>query len=372
MKTTPLHSSWCEISCAKIEQNLRIALDILPAGSRFCAVLKADAYGHGIENVVPILLAHKISHVGITSNSEALAVREAGFEGTIMRLRTATFEEAVDALPFDVEEQVSTVEAAQAFAGLMEKRDSAIPLHLSLNAGGMSRDGLELSMSSGRESFARIISLVGDRIVGICTHFPSNLTEDLQVSITRFHHDVNWVFRNAPLKREDIIVHGGSSLTLISGERVGTDMMRCGAILYGIAKPELGFRTTMTLKARVTSIGTFPQGSTIGYDRSACLSEDKLLANISIGYSNGYIRQLSGRSHVLIRGKRLPVLGKISMNTIVADVTSLKGVQVGDEVVAFGSNGEDEISVPMIEEQSGTIIADLYTDWGHRNPRIIC
>lgn len=371
MKTTPLHSSWCEISCAKIEQNLRIALDILPAGSRFCVVLKADAYGHGIENVVPILLSHKIGYVGITSNSEAMAVREAGFGGTIMRLRTATFDEAVNALPFDVEEQVSTVEAAQAFAGLMKKRDLVIPLHLSLNAGGMSRDGLELSITSGRESFARIISLVGDKIVGICTHFPSNLTEELQISITRFHHDVNWVFRNSSLRREDILVHGGSSLTLVSGQKVGTDMMRCGAVLYGLVRQDLGFQPTMTLKARITSIGRYPQGSTIGYDRSSLLSEDKMLANISIGYANGYSRRFSDRSQVLVRGKQLPVLGKISMNTIVVDVSALTDAQVGDEVVVFGAYGEEAINVRTMEDLSGTIMADLCTDWGHRNPRIV-
>jgi alanine racemase len=142
-------------------------------------------------------------------------------------------------------------------------------------------------------------------------------------------------------------------------------------VLYGIAGAGRGFAPTMALKARVTNAAAFPAGSTIGYARAARLEEDRVLANISLGYSNGYVRQFTGRARVLIRGRLLPVLGKISMNTVVVDVSSLPEVQTGDEAVAFGAQDGAEITVAMIEAQSGTIMADLYTDWGHRNPRVL-
>ncbi|SDR40166.1 alanine racemase [Pseudovibrio sp. Tun.PSC04-5.I4] len=371
MITTPLFSSWCEISCAHIERNLLLALSLLPDQTHFCAVLKADAYGHGIKNIVPILVRHGITCVGITSNVEAHAVRVAGFTGTIMRLRTATFDEIAEAIEYGVQEQISSVEAAHKLRALMQKQGVKIDFHLSLNAGGMSRDGLELSSSPEQLACREIIRLLSEHIVGICTHFPSNVPEELSASITRFHEDVDWVLRHSNLQRSQMLIHAGSTLTLVSKFDPHVDMMRCGAVLYGIVKPELGFKTTMTLKARVTGLGNFPKGSTIGYDRQAVLDQDKRLATVSLGYANGFLRQFAGRSQVLISGCRLPVLGKISMNTIVVDVSNLDDVVLGDEVVVFGEQGKGAITVQMAEEYSGTIMADLYTDWGQRNPRQI-
>lgn len=368
MQHIPLHSSWCEIYPAQIEKNLLHAISLLPKGTSFCAVLKADAYGHGIENVVPILLKHGITHVGITSNGEARAVRQAGFKGTLMRLRTATLQEIENARADDVQEQVSTLKAARAILEL----DHPIQLHLSLNAGGMSRDGLELDGASAKNDCLEILRLCDDQIVGICTHFPTNEPDELQESITRFHQDLDWVFANSPLKREDLLIHGGSTLTLLSGFDTKTDMMRCGAIMYGVALPDRDFCPTISLKARVTNITTYPQGSTIGYDRAQRLDRDSLLANVSIGYSNGYGREFSGKGFVLIQGHKVPLLGKISMNTVVADITGLADISEGDEAVLFGPQGDEAITGDMIQEQSGTILADLYTDWGQRNPRLVC
>ncbi|WP_417782117.1 alanine racemase [Terasakiella pusilla] len=372
MQHIPLNSSWCEIYPAQIDKNLLHALGLLPKGTSFCAVLKADAYGHGIENVVPILLHHGITHVGITSNGEARAVRQAGFAGTLMRLRTATLQEIENARDDDVQEQVSTLKAARAIHDLQAQLGQPIKLHLSLNAGGMSRDGLELASQSAKDDCLEILRLCRDQIVGICTHFPTNEPDELEDSISRFHQDLDWVFANSDLNRDDILIHGGSTLTLLSGFDTKTDMMRCGAIMYGVALPDRDFCPTISLKARVTNITTYPQGSTIGYDRAQRLERDSLLANVSIGYSNGYGREFSGKGFVLIQGHKVPLLGKISMNTVVADITGLEDVSEGDEAVLFGPQGHEAITGDMIQEQSGTILADLYTDWGQRNPRLVC
>ncbi|AEV37622.1 protein containing Alanine racemase region domain [Pseudovibrio sp. FO-BEG1] len=369
--TTPMYTSWCEISCAQIEKNLQIALSLLPANAKFCAVVKSDAYGHGIENVVPILVRNGVDHVGITSNAEAEAVRSAGFDGNVLRLRGTTGHEAQAALGYNVQEQVGSLESALALANLPDRCNKPAKFHLSLNAGGMSRDGLELSSHNGKAVCKQIVDLLGEQIVGVCTHFPSNLPEDLGQSIKRFQQDLDWVVAETSLKRSDLLVHAGSTLTLVSGLAPNTDMLRCGAIMYGIVKPELGFKTTMSLKARVTSLGDFPAGSTIGYDRSMTLAEDRRLATVSLGYSNGYHRQFSDQSCVLVHGKHLPVLGKISMNTIVVDVSDQPEVILGDEVVAFGRQQNAEITTQMIEDLSGTIMADLYSDWGQRNTRIL-
>ncbi|TLP57675.1 alanine racemase [Parasedimentitalea maritima] len=370
MADAAIESSWCEISVPKIAGNLLSTLKRMPDNTQLCAVVKSDAYGHGIENVVPLLMEQNIGYIGISSNAEARAVRNAGFVGRLLRLRTATPQEIKSALGDRIEEMFGGAAAVRSLIETLGQE--ALPkLHISLNAGGMSRDGLELSTARGRAGFFEILELVPDQIVGLCTHFPSNEPVELAESIQRFHDDQAWIFSNSDLRRQDILVHAGSTLTLHSGQDPKADMMRCGAILYGIAGPRPDFQSALVLKSRVVSIGDYPKGSTIGYDRSCCLSEDKVLASIALGYANGYSRRFSGGGEVLIRGQRLPVMGKISINTIVADVTSLPAIDVGDEVVAFGQQGDQVISSVAIEDLAGTIMADLFVDWGQRNARVV-
>lgn len=368
MKTEAFPGSWCEIHCDRISRNLELARGLVPEGRQFCVVLKADAYGHGISKVAPLAMEQGVSSIGITSNAEAQAVRRAGFGGRLIRLRAATPAEMLAALPDRVEEQVGSLLAARALETIA--RDGRVRAHLALNAEGMSRDGLEIGTRGGRGVCLEILERLRGQIVGICTHFPNNDPAALGQSSALFEQQVRWVCDSGGMRRSDLIVHAGSSLTLISGVPVHTDMYRCGAILYGILKPELGFRPTMDLKARIVSIGDYPKGNTVGYDRACALTRDRRLACISIGYANGIARASHDRGAVVIRGALAPVMGKISMNTIVADVSELQAAAVGDEVCVFGGNPAAPITPPMAERQFGTIMADLYTDWGGRNHRI--
>lgn len=363
-------SSWCEISVPQFQRNVANAQALLPLNTRLCAVVKADAYGHGIANVVPSLMKQDVSHIGISSNREAQAVRDAGFTGVILRLRTATLEEIRLARDCDVEEMIGSLDSLQSLVRILGT--NGLPrVHVALNSGGMSRDGLELSSWGGREDCLQILEQAGTQVTGLCTHFPSNTPPELTQSITRFHSDMSWIFANSGLRREAVLVHAGSTLTLASGLDPKTDMMRCGAILYGIAGPRPNFDTTLALKSRVVSIGRYPKGSTIGYDRTTRLNEDRVLASVALGYANGYCRELSGRGRLLIRGRSVPVMGKVSMNTIVADVTGLPNLEIGDEVVAFGRQENQAITSHDMEQATGTIMADLFTDWGQRNPRVV-
>ena len=274
------------------------------------------------------------------------------------------------ALDDRVEEQVGSLAAAKQVRAITGARRGRASVHLALNAAGMSRDGLEISTEAGREACRDILEEIGQSVVGICTHFPANDPVQLQQSSDLFQQQVSWVLGNSDLKRSEVLVHAGSTLTLISGERIETDMYRCGAILYGILKPDLGFRPTMELKARVVSIGDFPKGSCVGYDRASRLEQDRRLTCISIGYAAGFSRIAQGRGAVLVKDHLAPVLGKVSMNSIVADVTDIKGVQVGDEVTVFGGDGINAIGPDTAADQFQTILPDLFTDWGMRNQRV--
>lgn len=367
MSKPSVPNAWCEIFCDRISSNIELALSRLPDNSQFCAVLKGDAYGHGINQVAPLVMEQGIECIGISSNEEARAVRLAGFEGRLLRVRTAAPSEIIDVLPQRVEEQVSTVDAAAFLRELLDQGRYCSGVHLSLNAKGMSRDGLEISNANGQKQCEMLLDHLKNQIVGICTHFPSNIVQELSQSADQFQKDAGWVIENAGLSRSDLLVHAGSSLTLVSDQKIETDMFRCGAILYGILKPELGFRPTMELKSRIVSIGEYPSGSTVGYDRSAVLDEDKRLACVSIGYANGF-RRISSNSAIDVCNIAAPIVGKISMNTIVADVSNIDNAQVGDEVTIFGE--ATTITTAAVEKQFDTILTDLFCDWGMRNNRV--
>lgn len=362
-------SSWCEIHLDRISHNLELARGLVPSGRRLCAVLKADAYGHGIAQIVPLMQAKGITHIGITSNAEARAVREAGYVGTLIRVRAATPDEVENALETKVEEQVSSLAIAEKLKAL-NTSGHRVRAHLALNALGMSRDGLEISTDAGQSICRSILNLLAKDIVGICTHFPCNIRENLRASADLFQQQVSWIIENSTLVRSEVLVHAGSSLTLVSDEPVETDMYRCGAILYGILKPELGFQTTMDLKTRVVSIGDYPKGTSVGYDRACRLDKDRRLACLSIGYANGFRRDHNSNAAVVLRNRLAPVLGKISMNTLVVDVTDVDDVEAGDEALVFGGIADTKASLAATEQQFRTIMADLYADWGIRNERI--
>lgn len=370
MTDPAIPDAWCEVHRDRIEANIRIALARVPKGRRFCAVLKADAYGHGIATVVPLVRAHGIDCIAITSNAEARAVRDAGYTGQLIRLRAATPVETRAALPDRVEEQVGTVEAAENLATL-KASGAPVRAHLSLNAMGMSRDGLEIGTDEGRAACRAILDRLGDSITAICTHFPDNAPDELRASAALFQQHADWVLDQGNLSREGTLVHAGSSLTLVSDQPVQTDMYRCGAVLYGILKPDWGFQTTMTLKTRVVSVADYPAGATVGYDRTCVLDTPRRLACLSIGYANGVRRAGQNTGTVLIGGHEAPILGRISMNTTVADVTGLDGISVGDPAAIFGGSHDTRGALDTAEAQFGTIIADLYTDWGLSNHRIV-
>ena len=306
-----------------------------------------------------------VEYAAVATNDEAFAIRHAGFEGRLMRVRSATVSEALAAQPCGIEELAASADFAAAIADV---HHPAV-VHLPLNCMGMGRDGLELTSQAGREAVRRILSTPGLSIAGIATHFPSSSHEDLEAGRDRFLQEVEWVIAEGRLDRDAIIVHAASSLGLLADAGIEFDMVRCGACLFGIVGPRPEFDDVVTLKSRVTSINALPAGATLGYDRTWRLTRDSRIANVSIGYANGIRREMSGRASVLVREHLAPIVGRISMNALTVDVTDIIEATAGDEVVLFGAQGESRITRRSVESASGTIMADLYCDWGRSNPR---
>jgi alanine racemase len=364
-------NAWLEIDVAAFTHNLRQLKSELGGRSRICAVLKADAYGHGISLVTPAVIEQAIPCVAVASNEELRAVRESGYSGRLIRVRMATAAEIESAIGYDVEELIGNLDLARSAAGIAERHGRTLKIHLALNSGGMSRNGIDLSVPKGLSDVHAIASLPTLSIAGIMTHFPVENRDDVAAGLQRFQADVDSVILETGLDRSKITVHSANSFATLEVPESRLDMVRPGGLLFGdgpAGHPE--YRRVMRFKSRVAAVNAYSAGNTVGYDRTFTLQRASLIANVPAGYSDGYPAAFGNRAHVLIRGQRAPVIGRVSMNTMTIDVTDIDGVRGGDEVVLFGEQGTQQITQSELEAIHGSLLADLYTIWGSSNPRI--
>ncbi|GLO15796.1 alanine racemase [Pseudomonas putida] len=365
-------NAWLEIDQVAFEHNIARIQKLVAGKSQVCAVMKADAYGNGIALLVPSAIRMGIGCIGVASNEEARVAREKGFKGRLMRLRTASLGEVQDALPYDMDELVGNLEVAQQLDALAKRSGHPLKVHLALNSAGMGRNGVEMGTPQGRKDAIAMATLAHLQVVGIMTHFPEEAREDVLKGLATFKEQSALLIEQAKLDRSKLLLHCANTFTTLEVPEGWLDMVRPGAALYGY--PVGGheeFQRVMQFKSQVAAVNRYPAGSTISYDRTYTLNRDSLVANIPAGYSDGYRRAFSNKASVLINGKRAPVIGKVTMNTLMVDVTDIPGVKPGNEVVLYGKQGDQEITQAELETINGALLADLYTIWGNSNPKVL-
>lgn len=364
-------NAWLEIDADAYGRNIEVLKKHLNGKAQICAILKADAYGNSIDLLMPAVIRHGVPCIGIGSNEEARVARAHGYQGRIMRVRAASLGEIRDGLQYDMEELFGNLTQAQAADKLAATAGKKLRFHLGLNSAGMNRNGLDLSTPNGKPDALAMTRLPNLQIVGIMTHFPVEDAAEVKKGLKVFEADSRWLIRAAKLDRNKLVLHTANSFVTLNVPEGWYDLVRPGGILYGepvYERPE--YEYIMAFKTRVASVNSYPKGSTVGYDRTFTLQRDSRLANLPFGYSDGYRRVFTNKGHVLIRGHKVPVVGKVSMNTTMVDVTDFPDIQADDEVVIFGKQGAAEITQSEVEEINDALFADLYTVWGNSNPKL--
>lgn len=367
----PQANAWVEINVQAFEQNIQTLQQQLQDKSQICAVMKADAYGHGIQLLMPSIIKLNVPCVGITSNAEAAMVRQSGYQGRILRLRAATDQEIQNAASLKMEELFGNYEQAQRISTWAKQQGITVAYHLGLNAGGMDRNGLELNSEQGKQQALRMTKLPNLKLVGIMTHYAVEDEKYVRERLAVFNQQTNWLIKKAKLKREELTLHTANSFATLTVPESHLDMVRAGGVIYGDSIPDrVEYKKLMTFKTQVTTVNAYLKGTTVGYDRTYTLKRDSLLANLPMGYSDGYRRAFSNKAYVLIRGHKVPVVGRTSMNTTMVDVTDFPDIRASDEVVLFGQQGNESVKQSDLEEYNGALLADVYTMWGNSNPKI--
>ncbi len=356
-----------EVDLAAFRRNVDAIVAMLPEGSRFVAVLKADAYGHGAVELARCLDG-KTAMIAVALLEEALQLRDAGIAHPMLVLGALNAEQMAVAAERGIEVGVPSPEALAAACEVT--RETPLTIHLKLDS-GMGRMGLIESDLTA--AIARIRSTPELRVAGIYTHFANSPDPGDSFTETQIETFDALVARLRAAGVDAPLHHLANSAATIRRLVRAGEWARVGIALFGAEtidhstqrlEPVLRWRTA------VVRVKTLPPGESVGYGRTFRTSRESRIATIAIGYADGYNRLLSNTGDVLIRGRRAPVVGRVSMDLVTVDVTELEGVSVGDEVVLLGRQGDEEISAEEIAGRLGTISYEVLCSIGARVPRV--
>ena len=361
MSRTPPLRSWAEIDLAALRQNVRHAQSLFP-DSGMMAVVKADAYGHGILRVSKVCEELGATFLGVANCGEARSLQAAGRRTPIYVLGPTFPDEREEIVRADWRPCVSSQGEIDHFQELAAAQQKQLAVHLALDT-GMGRGGyLPDRLDAAAEAVAAAPNLL---LEGIGSHLPSP-DEDVEFTTTQLARFQKLTQRHKNLRWLHIANSAGS----LAYPQSGANLIRPGLCLYGASPlPEFQDRFTpvMSLKSRVSIVRTLPKGHGISYGRQTILEHETPVATVGIGYGDGYPRAVSGKgSYVFLNGKNCPILGRVTMDQIMIDVTHCPETQSGDEVELFGKN----IPVSRVAQWAGTIPWEVFTGITPRVTRV--
>jgi alanine racemase len=364
---------WAEIDLAALERNLRRIRAALPGQIRYVAVVKADAYGHGLPQIAARLMHAGADLFAVANLAEAAALREVGPDWPILVLSPVLPQEDRHVAELDVAVTVSSLEEVFRFAAVALSAGRPISVHLKIDT-GMGRLG------AWHEQAEAVYQLIHDtpglRLAGVFTHF-SSPDEDPEFTALQRRRFLLALARCRGLDTAGLLVHADNSAGIETLEIGGPfNAVRVGLLQFGIlprpgtllesvqAEPVFSFRT------RVGLVKDLPRGTGISYGRTHILARDSRVAILAAGYGDGIPRAASNRAQVLIHGLRCPVLGRVTMDQTIVDVTDLPGVAAGDEAVLVGRQQDAEIDISEFSRWGDTIPWETLCSVTKRVPRL--
>lgn len=372
-KSDPPLRCWAEIDLAALERNLKKIRRVLPGNIRYVAVVKADAYGHGLQPTVARLMHSGADMFAVANVTEAAAVRELGPGWPILTLGPLLPEEVPHVADYDLIATISSFDEASLLDQLGARLHRKLAIHLKIDT-GMGRAGVW--HADAPELFARLQRLGNLSLDGVFTHFSS---ADTDPEYTKHQRKVflDTLARCEGIDVSRLLVHADNSAGLETfSEGSPFNAVRVGLLQFGILPYEDSLLSRVdpepvfSLHARVGLVKTVPAGTGISYGRTHVLERDTRLAILTAGYGDGIPRAASNRASVLIRGRRCPVLGRVTMDQTIVDASPVPDVTAGDEVVLVGRQGEEGITLNEFSHWGDTIAWETLTSVTKRVPRV--
>lgn len=359
------------VDLAAYAKNLAAVRARVPKECGIVAVIKADAYGHGAVQVARKAVAEGVRMLGVAAVCEAVELREAGIQAPILLLVQPDADSLAAAIDADTRIMISDLQIAERLGELARKANKVVQVHCKIDT-GMGRQGF--NAETAVKDLLSLTRISHVDIEGIATHFAvADSTRD------SFTANQLRVFRQIlrQVEKEGIpyeMTHAANSGAVVNHEGATFDMVRVGLMTYGVwpsdtppASPMLS--PVLRWESKIVLIKDLERGASIGYGRTFTTHAPTRTAVVPVGYADGYPVSLSNRASVLVRGRRCPVRGRVSMDQIVVDVTDVPNVAVGDAVTLIGSDGPETITVAELAERAGTIPYEILTGIGKRVKR---
>ncbi len=361
---------WAEVDLAALRHNVGVVRERIGPDGDILAIVKADAYGHGMVPVARALTTQRVAAFGVANVAEAAHLLEALPEARVTLLSPALPDERAEVVRLGLRPWVSGLAEVLDYAKLAVEARGPVgePFDLEIKVDtGMGRMGV---LEEGFEALRRaVVRLRALRLAGVVTHLPSA--------------DEDEKFTDGQLARFDPLqarlppeasFHAQNSAGVISYPLRGRTMVRPGLMLYGsspVASFQKSLRPVLALKTRVTLVRELPPGRGISYGRTFITPRAMRVGTLAAGYADGYPRHLSNAgAAVLVRGQRCPVLGRVTMDQIMIDLSALPAVDAGEEAVLIGRQGAEEILAGELAGKAGTIPWEIFTGLTTRVGRV--
>ena len=369
-------TTWAEVDLSAIRSNAQ-AIKAYAQGKSLIAVIKADAYGHG---VIPVAesLHEEAAMYAVATVAEAVELRTAGIRKPVLVLFNALPAQAETIIEYQLTPSVYEPTLCNALFSAARGKGTSVQVHLDVDT-GMNRGGIWYTEAA--DFLKWLISLEEIEIEGIFTHFATADEADkshVHLQLERFKAVLSALSK---INLRPPIVHAANSAAALTLPDAHFDAVRVGLGLYGVyPSSEVKRASTvllqpaLTWKARIISLRQSTQGEGVSYGRTHIVEEPTLLATLPIGYADGYSRALSNRGEALIGGAKYRQVGSVCMDGSVFQIAASNQDQtdldIGDEAVLIGKQGDSEITVDKIAERAGTISYEILTGIGKRAPRI--
>ena len=371
-----LKRAWAEVSLSQLRKNTEIIRKLNSPSTEIMAVVKADAYGHGDEHIIRCLADEcGIKYFAVSNLDEAITVRKFCPDADILILGYTPPEYAHEISMYNIIQGVVSAEYAQA---LSKNTPEPIRCHVKIDT-GMGRIGLRFGTPEEcAAEVSRIMEIEKIKVEGIYTHFAAADSDDPEnIAYTdgqeKFICDTYSALSGMGIKLPH--VHFMNSAATCYRNSAASTLSRAGIILYGL-HPDIsldipeGLEPVMELKAVISQVKTVEAGTCISYGRTFTADREMRIATVTIGYADGYSRQLSSKGEILVHGKRCPIVGRVCMDQLMIDVSGVPEAESGDIVTLIGKDGDEWITADEIAQLCGTIGYEVVCGISKRVPRI--
>ena len=371
---TNTRPTYVEVNLDNLAHNYSEIRRIVRKETQVMPVIKANGYGHGAVELAKLYSSLGVNRFAVSLLNEAIELRRAGIDKPILVLNFTPDFQMSDVAANDLTQAIYRYEDAVALSEAAAAMDKKLKIHIKLDT-GMSRIGF-LPSDDSIENVMKISQLPNLEIEGIFTHFAKS--DEADKSFTRLQFD-RFMRMVESIQEKGLTIplkHVSNSAAIIDLPEYNLDIVRPGIILYGyypsddVKKERIDLRPAMTLRTIVSNIKTLPADTGISYNHVYRTPAEARIATVPIGYADGYPRTLTGKGQVYIAGKRVTINPRICMDQMMFDVTGLRDVNVGDEVIYFGYGNRDWPSVDEVAKTFGTINYEIVCMMGRRLPRV--